>query len=465
MANSRNYRTPTTDDDPDVPYWTDLLAQDVAEDVDTLELSSRRLQDVPGYLEVFIDKIGRSPLQITDDGHVSGNAFDIGSATVTELAGAACRAGVDPAGRRDESEIGPDGRVPAWILAEWKTRMGAVTGSAGYDIIIGAGQSNAVQSDTTLPVFDVHPRIFRLTGTTIEPMPAEDIYLLPAFAREYAKTTDRKVLIVPAAVGSTGFTTTSVNPPAAGYSYVPGGGTWDRTLVSDPLNLAALMISKAQAALTAGGTGSAIKAILWSQGEADTPVLNEAAYAAKLDDLISWSRTELGLPSLPWIIGSLVPEDTDLNRNTYTLGVSAALSDTPRRVQHTAFVYGPRGHTQHLTPIHWSTAGQIERGAMFLAGYYRARANFNTAKPEPPQLLRITRSGTDVEISWSPALTRTVSQLVQYSTDSGATWTPATIVTTSRLQAFVTIAAALPVWVRASGTNEVGTSLTTTAKG
>lgn len=37
MSNSRNYRTPTDDDDADVPYWQGVLADDVAADVDKIE--------------------------------------------------------------------------------------------------------------------------------------------------------------------------------------------------------------------------------------------------------------------------------------------------------------------------------------------------------------------------------------------------------------------------------------------
>lgn len=44
MANSRNYRVPTKDDKADVPYWNDLLAQDVAKDVDKLEAGAEILE-------------------------------------------------------------------------------------------------------------------------------------------------------------------------------------------------------------------------------------------------------------------------------------------------------------------------------------------------------------------------------------------------------------------------------------
>lgn len=41
MANSRNYRVPSQDDKADVPYWNDLLAKDVAKDIDGLEAELR----------------------------------------------------------------------------------------------------------------------------------------------------------------------------------------------------------------------------------------------------------------------------------------------------------------------------------------------------------------------------------------------------------------------------------------
>jgi hypothetical protein len=78
MANSRNYRTPTTDDDPDVPYWNDLLAQDVANDVDGIEEVIPEPLGAVGVAWALTDAAGhRSWMEISDAGRMTEHSIGI----------------------------------------------------------------------------------------------------------------------------------------------------------------------------------------------------------------------------------------------------------------------------------------------------------------------------------------------------------------------------------------------------
>ncbi|MGB7239931.1 MAG: sialate O-acetylesterase, partial [Rhodococcus sp. (in: high G+C Gram-positive bacteria)] len=377
------------------------------------------------------------------------------------------KASVDLAGNIAEDALGVDGRTPQWVLDEHAKRMPGIGTAAPIDIVIVAGQSNATaRTQLTSVVNDPDPRSLVWDGSAIIQEPAQSLawaqtqWLGSEFAREYLKNNPtRRVLIVPAALGSTGFTTTSVTPPAAGYTYVSGGGTWDRTLTADPVNLYSQMIAKAIAARTAAGATSRIVAVLWSQGESDRAAMTQSQYAAKLDDMIATLRTDLGISDLPVILGSMAP-DLILENTTGTAGINAAHIDTPRRLARTSFVPGPANLIEFgQSKLHWSPQGQAVRARqMAVDGLYRARLNTATEKPIAPQRLTVTRSGAEVIAKWEAPPARATAFTLQLSTDSGATWTSQTLAGPIVLEYVTTIAANLPVWARISSTNEIGTS-------
>lgn len=370
---------------------------------------------------------------------------------------------VDTAGNLAEDTLDLSGKVPAAILTAWKTRMGTVNADP-IDILIVAGQSNATErSSLPVSVADTDPRILRWNQSSglMEQVSASAVeWIGSGFAREYVKNVpNRRVLIVPAALGSTGFTTTSVTPPAAGYTYVSGGGTWDRNLTADPVNLPAQLITKTQGALAAAGSGARIVGMLWSQGESDRGAMTQAAYAAAVDDLFSYVRTTLALPTLPIVIGSMTPE-TIWDGGSTTQDIHKAILDTPRRVVNTSYVWGPPNMVEYLNSrVHWSPQGQAQRArVMATDGLYRARLNVTAANPVQPQNLRITRSGTAVSINWDAPPARVTAYALEMSTDSGTTWVAQTLVGPIITEHQATATATLPVWVRAKSTNEVGTS-------
>ncbi|NII42098.1 hypothetical protein E9228_002756 [Curtobacterium flaccumfaciens] len=359
------------------------------------------------------------------------------------------------------------GHVPQDVLDGWSARMGTGVGGLPIDVLIVAGQSNATKR-SSLPVIvsDVDQRVLQwnAAAASIGVVPATDVqWIGNEFAREYVKNVSgRRLLIVPCAMGSTGFTTTSINPPPPGYTYTGNAaqGTWDRTLTSDPTNHYANMIAWTKVALAAAGSGARLIGALWSQGESDRGPMSQTQYAAKLDDLIGQARIDLGVADLPFIIGSMVPE-TIANNSVSTTAINLALLDTPRRVTRTSYVWGPAGMPEYGNGlIHWSPQGQAVRAReMARDGLYRARLNVAAANPVPPQALTISRSGSAVHISWAAPPCRVTAYNIELSTDSGATWT-AVALADGPIATYcdTTVSATLPVWVRGSTTNPVGTS-------
>jgi hypothetical protein len=356
------------------------------------------------------------------------------------------------------------------------TALDAIYGPplTGYDILIVAGQSNATPrstlpavvatADTRISQWDAATQqIVAVTGGDTTTFGGTQ-WVGNEFAREYVNNTPgRKLLIVPTAVGSTGFTTSSLVTPPGGYHYTTDAtkGTWDRTLVSDPMNHYANMISWANAAKAAAGAGAQFIGILWSQGESDRTYLTQAQYATKLDDLIAQARIDLASSILPFIIGSMTPE-TIWDNTGGTAEIDAALYSTPRRVQQTSYVWGPADLVEYGSGrIHWSPQGQAVRArVMARDGLYRARLNITGSNPVTPRNLAARRtSPTIVEVTWDYPPCRVTSFTVQSSTDGGTTWVTWPVLgdTAATRTAFYVDALAT-VLVRASTTNSVGTS-------
>ncbi|AXH67460.1 minor tail protein [Gordonia phage Zarbodnamra] len=368
---------------------------------------------------------------------------------------------IDAAGRIGELCLDNSGQVPAWVLARWATRMG-LTGSDPavstwpLDIVIVAGQSNATQRSTLAATVEPSTdSVVEWNGSAF--VPAAGVpWLGSGFARDYAlvhgRPRRRRVAIVKAALGSTGFTSTDP-------------GTWDRTITTGATAyLYPEMIAKAQAALAAAPAGSQIVAMLWSQGEQDRTIA-ATTYQAKLDDLITQARIDLGISDLPVIVGSVSPDwikylESQSSPDYRGAAINNILEDTPRRVQRTAFVPGPSSMSEPETGIHWTPQGQALRGiAMAKVGLDTARLNLPTSAPMPPQNLRVIRSGTEVVVEWDHPPTRITSYTIEVSTDLGAVWTAMTLDRPTAHRVTGSVAAATPVWVRGTGTNETGTSM------
>jgi len=173
-----------------------------------------------------------------------------------------------------------------------------------YDIIIVAGQSNAEGcglGPVDLPcapderVLAMSKEVDAAGGYLVavaEERAAEGIswadFGLP-FAREYVAAgllaPGRKLLLVRAAVGGTGFADKHWGPEDDHYQN---------------------MLRMIEAALAMGG---ALKALLWHQGETDACFKeSEASYAANLRTLLRGVRERFGAPALPFVAGDFVQQ-------------------------------------------------------------------------------------------------------------------------------------------------------------
>jgi hypothetical protein len=430
------------------------------------------------YVVAQTDKVGRlsqgtltdgtvhTPRAKADRSDIAGHVTEKLSATYGILKGT-----VDSAGRQAEDSIGSDGKVPAWVLQRWSERMPGIPADPAkrpMHIFVMGGQSNSAAADE-LPAavedLPVDPRCFQWNATlnTILPMVSEGYNeaVYASFAREYARTSlpdGYSVLVVPAGLGSTGFSTTSIDPPPAGYYYYGAGiGSWDRTLTSDPVNLYARMISRSLSAKAAAPAGSVFKGLLWSQGEADVANRTESQYAALLDDMLNQARTDLSAPTMRAVIGSMVPEWVDALaiRNT----IQKALVDTPRRVERTAFAWGPENLTDMQSNIHWASQGQEARGPIFLDAYKRARYNVTGTEPIPPQKVTAKRTGGTVLVDWEHPPSRATSFELEYRVDAGG-WTAFTLSAplARNAELAITLPPASTFGVRLRTVNNVGIS-------
>lgn len=395
---------------------------------------------------------------------------------------------VDNKGRHAEDALLRTGRVPDWILLRWKTRMAEISPATPtippMDIILGGGQSNMGSTSDPIPTGvdfpQIDSRIYIWNVATQEIINLRDasqaskaIWVpraIYAFAEEYAKKQlqpGRGILIVNAAVGSSGFSTTTIVPPPAGYYNVMSDGvprtdtgSWEVGMPEDPNNLYFRMVDIAVAARNAAPAGSVISLFMWSQGEADysTRIAND--YKTLFDTLVSNLKTMLGINNLITLVGSMVPDWVVGNGNKIAL--QAALEDTPRRIERSAFAWGPEGLPDWQSPIHWSAQGQLARGAIFWDAYLRAKWNVATTEPMPPQKVQAKRIGPNVLVTWEHPPSAISSFKLEYKVDSGS-WTEFALSGPVVREATLPLAltSSQIVSVRLSTTNSVGLSITT----
>jgi hypothetical protein len=341
----------------------------------------------------------------------------------------------------------------------------------GDDLIVILGQSNAVGGgadtiDTTY-VDTTNPRIRQFAGsgsyfqkiiTAVDGLfhlyQASTVGPGMPFAREYVRRipSSRSVLLVPAAQGSTGF--------------VPVGGvTWDPADNTTTTNLYRNAIAQIDAALAASGANSRLAAVIWVQGESDAGALNQTQYAAKLDSVITGLRTYYNKPTLPFVIGQMVPSYISANSGSYG-PINAAHIDTPRRLAYTAFSYGASGSGTVNSGgpaqlVHYSAAGNRINGASMYDVYARfALSNIPNTAPVVPGTVSLSQTGSTVNVTWLRNPGRVTDYKVEYNPGSG--WTTLVRSQSIDLNATITgLTSGTSVQVRVSAINEQGTSAPT----
>ena len=207
----------------------------------------------------------------------------------------------------------------------------ALPDEAPVDIFILAGQSNMdVAPNAAATPLPRNDRVLEFTWanelviadqvTSVRVPPKNRLWRTPAveFANAYADAhPTRRVLLVPCAVGATGFTPTTWPDMVTHWNlYVRryGGNVTSEPIAaaSDAVWLANGVLFRstvrraeaARNALAQGGAHGEYRGVLWIQGEMDAlNGVSTASYLAALTDFIFALRASLGTPDMPFVQG------------------------------------------------------------------------------------------------------------------------------------------------------------------
>lgn len=256
----------------------------------------------------------------------------------------------------------------------------------GYDIIMLLGQSNMsgagngydinydFPSDQVWTFGSVGDYANRIVQAT-EPLQHWVPKFLPqigpgmSIGRAHAARVNRRVLLVPAAMGATGF--------------VAGAKRWTTTWTPLHENLYELAIRQGKLALQAAGKGSRIVGFMWHQGEADSAGV--ATYRDSMLAVIDGLRSRLSVPEAWFVIGQLNPSGTVISP-LRTL-IDAIHVKLPLDRDRVAFAYAPWHHISDDT-THFNADGQRRLGQNMADAVPLALANVPTSVPLPPTIVQ-----------------------------------------------------------------------------
>jgi hypothetical protein len=213
--------------------------------------------------------------------------------------------------------------------------------SPGYDVFLVAGQSNCYAGrdpNTSTPVAAIdgsetdvlqYGRNNGNDGLAIAASEPLDFYVgiqntsfvgwALTFAKKYKRDNlapGRQVLLVPCAIGNTGFSNTFWND----------GNVLDLEVKS-----------RVDAAMALGSGTNVFKGILWHQGETDAKAaaIWVTNYQTNLLALIDRWRTYFGEPNLPFVVGGMVPEWVVKDADYQT--VEAVIQNIPNLRSYTGY--------------------------------------------------------------------------------------------------------------------------------
>jgi chitodextrinase len=305
----------------------------------------------------------------------------------------------------------------------------------GYDIVLCAGQSNMEGNppwDQYIDVYD--PRLMQFGGSNSDAntyrkiVAGSDPMLMyngprtgligPStwFGKAYANSipSNRRVLLVPVAEGSTGLVAN--NPP-----WAPGGYLCE---------LAVTQTNLAYAAAIALYPNSRVVGVIWGQGEQDANYnIPQATYVTALKALIAGFRSRITGAANSWfIINGMVPEKIAANANY--AAIDAAHKQVAAEVDRCVFVAGPTGFAND---VHYTAPGVRILGTR--AGLAVAKVGAAAAAPAPAaDTTAPTMSGaltsssvtqTGFTVTWAAASDDTSVTGYETSIDGGATYTNA----------------------------------------
>lgn len=444
----------------------DAAAAAVTADIagrDMLEGSDPRVPEL-GDLDAFrvLDNQNRAAIEVTPTGTTKIGPTEIEHGDHEGLR-------IYDTEERIAFEIRSDGKVFIGDLADDSAGSSA---PGTVHVLIGMGQSN--MSGRGLPISaemdPAHPRIFQyganaseITTATV-PLDMVDaaygISPLTLIAREYLQRLpdDDVILLIPAARGGS---------VLGSDTSTSSSGVWNVAYAGASVDLYALALTQIDAALAAAvaqwpTASRRFVGMFWHQGEANATTTSESDYAARFDAIVADLRSHVGDSDMPVVLGGIVPEWAAITSGAEN--IVAAHVDTPNRLVRTGYAYPPDngGGNFGLDPsdrVHFNREALEELSARMLLAWDRALRNTSSSVPRPPAVVSATVNNTLLTVQWSQPMCRYTAFTPEFSYD-GSTWTPITH-TSVDTTATATITQ-VPVLVRVSTTNDIGTSAPST---
>lgn len=164
-----------------------------------------------------------------------------------------------------------------------------------------------------------------------------------SFAKAYIAARSRPVLLLPCALGGSGFSNNDWNP---------GNATYED------------MISRLQTVL-ATHPGATFKGWLWMQGETESVAgWTQVQYSTAFDAMMTDFQSRIaGAASVPIVVGELL-----IGGNDTTAAIQAALLDTPNRWTNAAYASSV-GLVGGVDNVHYTAASERTFGGTFYTSY------------------------------------------------------------------------------------------------
>jgi len=295
-----------------------------------------------------------------------------------------------------------------------------VVTDVGFDLILLAGQSNCEGEGAGIDdYFDYeggrilqYPPVGNYQNQIVvakEPLihqgygVAGKIGFGLSFAKSYVKTipSNRTVLLIPCALGGTGFQDNHWSP---GNSLFASAVSQTNTLLAlSPFNR--------------------LIAILWHQGENDVGMGHDG-YQTALIAMINAMRSQInGATNTPFVLGELAPAFN--NTDIYKAAITQAIKEIPSFLPYT-WVTSGAGLITESDNIHYNAPSQRIFGGRYYQSLLSAQQNTLTAIPATPTNLVFSNiTANSIQVSWTSSEFRWQLQY-KASTDSSFTNVPLT---------------------------------------
>lgn len=316
----------------------------------------------------------------------------------------------------------------------------------GFDIVLCAGQSNMEGNPAWDALIDIgDSRVLQFAGSSGDAATyrkiingADPLYMYngprtgkvgPAtwFAKAYLSTipSNRRVLLVPVAEGSTGLV------GSVWQAGAPGGSHYELAITQSNLAIAAAQLWY---------PNSRFVGAIWAQGESDALAsVSQAAYAAGLKAVIAGFRSRITGAANSWfVIGGMVPEYITANSAKYT-PIKLAQQQVAAETDRCGYVDGVAGYAND---VHYTAPGvRILGSRMGLA--VRAAAAYSatdTFAPTAASAAVADATPTFVDVTLSEAMDTGFTPTASAFTVSGHTVTAGSWLNTTTLRLTVSAA-------------------------